>query len=351
MSIEHLLVSARGASRALARSISQETGKLLSQKDIGAYAKLATSLQMNGYGREANLTLDYISNNFLHSNGDYKTSNVLKSSNGAYQIYYPYVNQWIIRAALDCDRSELVYGSPLDFVNKYWNPELKGATITNPYNTDENNDENNDDNNSICLFMTAHMGFTSLFTGNIERAIDCADTIISFINEQLDEYNGIYLRKNCEGKLIKNDSLIEFVSNKDSDQLYFFIGYPLWYLSVVYDEFEREKEYEKYLNGANKIGQFVIKCVENETNILESNWSHKVATGLSLLCGLVDDEILRKQYKEFSLSIANNLINHYQNDNGMFEVDVDGIEQENLDQTAEIAMHLKLIHLHLDENA
>ena len=103
---------------------------------------------------------------------------------------------------------------------------MKGSTITNPYNPINNNDNDN----SICMFMTAHMGFTSLFTGNIPRALQCADTIVSFINDQNDGDNGIYLRKDCNGNLIKNDSIIEFVSKISSDQLYFFIGYPLWYV-------------------------------------------------------------------------------------------------------------------------
>ena len=72
MTAQHLASSARGAAQGLAKLISPKTGQLKSQTDIGAYGKLASALQINGFGREANLSLNYVWENFVEENGDYK---------------------------------------------------------------------------------------------------------------------------------------------------------------------------------------------------------------------------------------------------------------------------------------
>jgi len=199
--------------------------------------------------------------------------------------------------------------------------------------------------------MTAHHGFTALFLGNMERAMQCADCIVALLEQQNEEGDdGIYLRQNGNGDLIRNrESHFEFVSAAASDQLYFMLGHPLWFLCAMYDELDKDTKYERYLNGALRILQLVQSARECGTNILDTNWSHGMGTGLSLLSTLVSERSMRAQCRDMSLSIANSLITDYQTDDGLFEVDPDFNEQEDLDQSAEIAMHLRLIHLHINE--
>src|SRR5438105_2161303 len=68
-------------------------------KDIACYFKSPLMFLIASKPHAAASVLNYIKVAFMSVNGDFKTTDTLKSANGAYVEYWSYVNGWIVRAA------------------------------------------------------------------------------------------------------------------------------------------------------------------------------------------------------------------------------------------------------------
>lgn len=71
----------------------------LEAKDIACYFKAPMMFLAANKPQSAEAVLKHVKTAFMTADGDFRTSEALKSANGAYIEYWSYTNGWIARAA------------------------------------------------------------------------------------------------------------------------------------------------------------------------------------------------------------------------------------------------------------
>lgn len=247
--------------------------------DLACYFKSPMMFLAAGYERQANDILDYIKNTFLF-NGDLLTSNDKKSAEQEYVEYWIYINGWIARAAQKLNRTDLM-NAIRGNIDAY--SSGNGGYLTHRIET--NKDGITD------MLTTAHLGLLQLERGNIERAMQAGDYILKVFEKQSDLTNGFFLRLDENDHLItdypSDMSWAYIVKKNEPKQAYFMIGYPIAFLTFLYEKTNEMK----YLKCAKDLMNFALSCHED---VYSSNMSHKLAWAAALL--LQHDDQSKEKY-------------------------------------------------------
>ena len=79
------------------------------------------------------------------------------------------------------------------YLNSFCHKKKGGFTTQKPYGESEN---------IVDAFKTAHLGLTSLYFGEVEKAEKAGRLLQDFFSKQADLSSGFYLRMNDAGQLI-----------------------------------------------------------------------------------------------------------------------------------------------------
>jgi hypothetical protein len=184
---------------------------------------------------------------------------------------------------------------------------------------------------------TSHGGLMALYFGDMEKARAAGELLLEFYELQDNLSTGFYLRMDWKDRLIKeypaDMAVFYFVSATESNQAYFFIGYPIAYLGLLY----RATGDERYQVGANK---YLDWALSTTGNIRSFFYAHKVGWAASICANNTGNQA----YAQLARDIADHLVS-IQQSNGQFLPELGTFGS--LDQTSEIALWLRYIHAEL----
>jgi len=331
------------------------SGQMRGYDDCAYYCKLPLGLLLGGRVDEADRMLTFCKNNFLTPTGDFMNDNTLTSFDPAaktlhweFADFYPYLNQWWITCGVRLGRFDFV-DTAYQYVDRHWfNPVTAASVVQDPLG------ENPEGYNEHCIFNSAHLGNTYLFMGNKEKALAVGDTICRMVDAQPNlEGSGdalrFYMRFNDDFQLIKGYpegargvKNAAICKGNEAFQCWWSLGYPVAYLANLYN-MTREV---KYLQSAEKILAFCLRCNENLRNNIVS---HKVMWGSAMVGSITG----RKEYWDLSRDIASHIMNVGQIESGevknwQWERDGEGNgtvygEAQVIDQTGEIAYWFSVV--------
>ncbi|MDJ0657961.1 MAG: hypothetical protein QNJ42_00565 [Crocosphaera sp.] len=298
----------------------------LSNTDLACYYKSPYLFYVSGEITLANQILTYIKNNFLQKNGDFLAKNGHKSKNIAFNEYWAYINGWIMLTAQKMGRFDVAYPA-YSYLKLFYDTELGGFKTHKP-----------EDNNQVFdILTTAHLGLTSLYFGELEKAKKAGNFLKKVLDIQPNIRKNFYLRINQKQQLItefsQDVSVFYCVSTFEPNQAYFMIGYPIAFLGKLY----LATQNNHYLEIAQNYLDFAEQC---NPNIRTFYFSHKVAWGASIVANLTQES----QYRNLAFDIADYLVS-LQNNEGMWLKDEPNFTS--FDQTAEIAIWLREISTEL----
>ncbi len=295
--------------------------------DLASYYKSPYLFALAGRPEAAYRILTYIKHTFLQANGDFVTSAGLKSENAAFVEYWAYINGWITLAAQKIGRFDVAYPA-YHYLHAFYHPRHGGFTTHHPYRQTDN---------VVDVLSTAHLGLTSLYFGDLERATRAGQLLHRFVALQPTLQQGFYLRMNEAGEVITTfpqaAQIFFLVSAGEPNQAYFMIGYPIAFLAKLYQA-TRDAH---YLATATSYLAFALSC---RGNLPTSSLSHKVAWGAAIMANLTNEV----QYAHLAQSIADYLV-RIQDPSGMWLPDQPA--HTSFDQTAEIAIWLREISAEL----
>lgn len=162
-------------------------------KDIVCYYKLPSLFIQQGKEDLAKLILNFIQKNFMKPNGDFFSSDGLKTASPAFIEFWAYTNGWIVQAAQRLGRFDISYAGWKYLLN-YFNSNSGGWNTHQILKAD----------NPVDVFMTAHLGLTSLFMGDLDKAEKAGQFLQKIYDKQPSKSNKFYLRSGPRGELIKN---------------------------------------------------------------------------------------------------------------------------------------------------
>ena len=291
--------------------------------DLACFYKSPYLFYISGEIGAARRTLRYIERSFMQKNGDFKTSEAIKSANGAFVEYWAYTNGWIALAAQKMGCFDIAYPA-YRYLQSFYHAKNGGFTTLGPYR---------EANNTVDVLTTAHLGLTALYFGEIEKAIRAGKLLQLCFAVQPDVSSGFYLRMNDTGDLItdyaEDTAIFHHVSVLQPNQAYFMIGYPIAFLAKLF----LATENTAYLDTASRYLDFAMCCHES---IVSFHFSHKVAWGAAIVAGLTR----KAEYFNFSKSIVEYLLSIQDGSGGWLQ---DQPPDISFDQTAEIAIWLREI--------
>lgn len=292
-------------------------------QDLASYYKSPYLLYLSGRVEESCQLLTYIKDKFMQGNGDFITADDIKSENKAFGEYWAYINGWLALTAQKLGRFDVAYPA-YQYLTSFYHPKHGGFTTNKPYGQAHN---------VVDVLSTAHLGLTSLYFGNLEKAKSAGELLQRFVSMQPDIEQGFYLRLNDVGKIItdfpQEASIFFKVSAVQPDQAYFMIGYPAAFLGKLY-QVTREKH---YLGTAKSYLDFALNCHDN---LRTCHFSHKVAWGAAIVANLTRE----LRFADLAKSISEYLLSIQDANGGWLQ---EQPAHTSFDQTAEIAIWLREI--------
>ncbi|MHB1949410.1 MAG: hypothetical protein ACYCQI_15005 [Gammaproteobacteria bacterium] len=285
-------------------------------KDISSYFKSPMMFISAGKPCTAEKILTHIKYSFMQKDGDFCSSEQLKSVKSEYIEYWSYINGWILRAANILSKPDNSDSAHVYFKQFYVGKDT--GFLTNHIRNGSGVTD---------VLTTAHHGLINMEMENVELAISAGNYLCDALKKQLDIQKGFYLRFDKDGKPItdfaKDHTAFFFVSRSEPTQLHFMIGYPCAYLVLLY----KKTGEERFLTAAKAYLDFSLSC---DKSVYECNFSHKIAWAASLIYASTGDA---KYFKAIE-KIGNYFI-AIQSDNGNWFSSEDINTQ--FDQSAEIA--------------
>lgn len=287
-------------------------------RDLSCYFKSPMMFIYANKNALANQMLSYLRKEFMTTSGDFETRSLLKSVKPEYSEYWSYTNGWIVRAAQQLHRNDIVElgHNFLKQFNVGTNAGFLTGTLQNS-------------NGETDVLTAAHQGLINLENGNTQVALSAGNYLCEALDKQPELGTVFYLRFNSDKNPImdfKDEKAVFYRIKKGSpDQLYFMIGYPSAYLALLY----KTTKNEKYLQAAKSYLNFALTC----DGVLTCNFSHKIAWASSIIYGLTGEE----QYLMPVQEITSHFLK-FQSKDGLWYQDSD--LNTSYDQSAEIACWL-----------
>jgi hypothetical protein len=295
--------------------------------DLACYYKSPYLFYLAGRTETANIILNHVKTHFLLENGDFTTTNELKSENAAFTEYWAYTNAWLAIAAQKMGRFDVAYPA-YQYLKTFYHPRYGGFTTHRPYNQSDN---------ILDVLTTAHLGLTALYFGDLEIAQNAGHLLNTCYARQSIKLTQFYLRLDNYNQIIAGFSpeaaIFYSVDATQPNQAYFMIGYPIAFLGKLY---QATGDID-YLSGAENYLNFALHCHDH---IRAFHFSHKVAWGAAVVANLTNN----MKYLELCQDIVDYLVD-IQSESGAWLAD----EPAHIcfDQTAEIAIWLREINAEL----
>lgn len=259
--------------------------------DLACFYKLPALMQLAGRAEQAHRLLDHVRERFLFPDGDLRTSAATRTDDAVLSLYPAYMSGWIAIGAQRTGRFDLsfpVWGRLRD----HWNEGLDGFAI-------EAAAEGGGD--VVELLTCAHLGLAALYFGDLELARGAARTLRRFLDLQPSPETRFYLRMAEDGTLQtefpREAAGLYMVAADQPGQAWFFIGYPMAFLSRIY----RATGEARHLAAAREYFAFAQRCTPN---LFAEHFAHKVAWGSAELASVTGDPAPRA----LSAEIARHLV-------------------------------------------
>ena len=185
---ETLVRVASAAGRARDYFLSQFTpgvGFIVDARDLCCYYKAPMMLLAGGRRKEADALLNVIVTKFMQEEGDFKSSVVLKSIKPEYSEFWIYTNGWILRAANQLRKREMLEAG-LAYTDRYRQVET-GGFLTHRIDSQDGVTD---------VLTTAHFGLFHLEAGREDIARQAGGYLCRVISKQPDLTDGLYIRIN-----------------------------------------------------------------------------------------------------------------------------------------------------------
>jgi hypothetical protein len=289
--------------------------------DPAYYYKAPYLLHLAGRAAAAHRVLDYIAATFLQPNGDVLSPDGSKTSDPVLAQYPGYINGWITIAATKLGRFDVAVPT-WAYLRRFRHPELGGFMLQGPYEPGGSQ--------TVEMFMTAHLGLTALYRGELESAITAGEALERFLARQPDPERRMYLRMSGAGELITDYPAeaagLHVVEAGQASQAWFFIGYPIAFESQLHLA-TRE---ERFLNTARDYAGFALQC---RPHVAREHFGHKVGWGAAQLARVTGDADLRA----LAVDIADHLAAAQSSDGTWLD---DEKPHTRTDQSVEVAIWL-----------
>ena len=196
--------------------------------DLACFYKLPYLMQLAGHAAEAHRLLDYIRDRFLRPDGDFLTSNRVKTIDPVLALYPGYINGWIMMAAQKLGRFDLSFPA-WDYLRGFWNADLSGFAIDRTAGGA---------NGAVEVLMCAHLGLGALYLGDMELARGSGQALRQFLKLQPSPDMRFFLRMTGAGLLeteFPADAAgLHVIAAGQPGQAWFFIGYPMAFLTRLF---------------------------------------------------------------------------------------------------------------------
>lgn len=244
--------------------------------DLACYYKSPMLFYLAGRRDLAGQVLSQIKQRFMTDEGDFVTSEGVKSVKGEYVEFWCYTNGWITRAARQLARSDIDALS-YEYLMRFYVGENQGFLANSL-----------DRNSGITDVITvAHHGLINLERGNLKVAISAGNYLCDVFAIQPDLQKGFYLRRSVDGGLLTDfESALSpfyFVSKREPEQLYFMIAYPCAYLALLY----QSTQDVRYLESAKAYLDFALS---SHQGVYRCKFSHKLAWAASIVYSITGEE-------------------------------------------------------------
>lgn len=288
--------------------------------DLAACYKLPMLLLLTGRMRDAHRVLDRIVADFARNDGDFGTEEETRTADPVLAQYPGYMTGWIALGALRAGRFDVAMPA-FEWLRGFHDPETGGATLSGP---------DGDADDPISTLMTAHLGYAALFFGDHALAHACGKALADMYAAQPEPEKRLMLRMTRDGGFVEPESddeaALHVVEAGREDQAFFFVGYPIAFLTQLY----RATGDEAALEAARRYAGFALRC---GPGIEVNHFAHKVAWGLGLLHRATGDA----RHHALARAITEHLIDEQADDGGWLE---DDPLVARLDQSAEVCIWL-----------
>ena len=217
--------------------------------ELCCYYKAPYALLMNGELTAANRMLNFVRDTFLATNGDF-AGTPERTEQEWFEPEYCYPNGWLIMGAHLAGRFDISEPG-LKFILDYQNPRTGGFFATK-----------GTENYGACESTVSipHFGHTCLSCGRVAQARQAGEALLGILQVQPDLDSIFYARTDPEGLPIKqwqeSQELDYRVDLTQPQQFYFYIGYPLAFLALLY----RATAEERFLQGARDYFEVAQRC-------------------------------------------------------------------------------------------
>jgi hypothetical protein len=295
-------------------------GSFREHTDLASYYKAASTFLASGRAHLAHRLLDFVASRFMLDSGDFHTPGVGKTRDALLAGYPGYPNGWIAIAAQRLGRFDMSQRA-WRYLRGFHHPMLGGSYLDSPDQAHERG--------QVEMLMTAHLGLAALYFGEVSMAESAGNALLRFLARQPAPDELMLLRMDESGELIADFSpeqaFVHQVLGRGQDQGWFFVGYPIAFLGLLYRATGRTEA----LDGARAYLEFAMRC----PSLPHEHFAHKVAWGASIV-----GEITREpRYLALSETIARQLIAS-QADDGLWLPGQD--PHARFDQSAEVALWL-----------
>jgi hypothetical protein len=245
-------------------------------QDLACFYKLPYLMQLAGHAAEAHHLLDFIHDRFLCPDGDFRTSDAVKTVDPVLALYPGYINGWIAMAAHKVGRFELSYRA-WNYLRGFWNADLSGFTMDRTIDGA---------NGAVDVMMCAHLGLVGLYLGDLDLARGSGRALRQFLRLQPSPGTRFFLRMNGAG-ILKTDFPAEaeglhVIIAEQPGQAWFFIGYPTAFLTRLF----RATGEPQVLDTARGYFEFARRC---SSCMIGEHFAHKVAWGAAELASVTGD--------------------------------------------------------------
>lgn len=288
--------------------------------DLAAYYKLPMLLLLTGRLRDAHRVLDHIVADFARNDGDFGTEEETRTADPMLAQYPGYMTGWIALGALRVGRFDVAMPA-YQWLRGFHDPKTGGATLLGP---------DGDEDQPISTLMTAHLGLAALTFGDKPVAEACGRALADMLDAQPEPHERLMLRMTRDGGFLEaegeDEAPLFAVEAGRADQAFFFVGYPIAFLTQLY----RATGEAQALDTARRYADFALACGEA---IEVNHFAHKVGWGMGLLHKATGDA----RHGAVARAVAEHLIDEQGDDGGWLE---DDPLSTRLDQSAEVGIWL-----------
>ena len=288
--------------------------------DLACYYKLPALMLLAGRPMAGHRLLDAVRARFLRPDGDFMTSDSVKTRDPVLSLYPGYINAWLTIAAQRLGRFDLSY-PPWGYLRRFHHPRLDGFALAPAADAD------------IEVLMCAHLGLAALYLGELALAESAGRALRRFLDQQPRPETRFYLRMTGAGALRTDFPAqaagLHVVAADQPGQAWFFIGYPMAFLSRLY----RANGDPACLETARGYFAFAERAAPH---LVAEHFAHKVAWGAMELAAVTGEAAPRR----LSDAIARHLI-AAQDSSGTWMADQPAYTR--FDQSAEVAIWLLTI--------